>query len=87
MAIASLVLGLLSFLTCFLTGLPAIVLGIVGLMSIGSSKGRLQGRGLAIAGIVTGSIGSVLTIFALFLIGLLLPPSTTPGKLAAEQSR
>jgi type II secretory pathway pseudopilin PulG len=73
MAITSLVLGLLSFLTCILTGVPAIVTGIIGLMNISNSRGRLHGRGLAIAGIVTGSIGSLCTIFGLLLIGLLLP--------------
>ena len=48
-------LGLLSFLTCLLAGIPAIGTGIVGLANISSSKGQLQGRGLAIAGIVMGS--------------------------------
>jgi hypothetical protein len=72
-AIASLVLGLFSFLTCLFTGLPAIALGIVSLVNINNSGGRLRGRGLAIAGIVTGSIGSVLTIVGMVLMALLLP--------------
>ena len=50
-AIASLVLGILSFFTCLLTALPAVICGIIGLVKISSSKGRLKGTGLAIAGI------------------------------------
>jgi general secretion pathway protein G len=51
LAIASLVLGILSFFTFLLTALPAIILGIVALVKIGKSAGRLKGKGLAIAGI------------------------------------
>ncbi|MBX6315577.1 MAG: DUF1559 domain-containing protein [Isosphaeraceae bacterium] len=71
-AIASLVLGLLSFLCVFFTGIPAIILGILGLNDIDRSQGRLKGRGLAVGGIVTGSIGTVL-IGAGVLIALLSP--------------
>jgi prepilin-type processing-associated H-X9-DG protein len=60
-AIWSLVLGLLSFFCVFLTGIPAIILGILGLLDIGRSRGRLRGKGLAITGIVIGSLGIVCT--------------------------
>ncbi len=70
-AIASLVLGVLSFFCTFFTGLPAVILGAMSLSGIGNSKGRLEGKGLAIAGIVTGSIGSLMMIPV--LIALLLP--------------
>ncbi len=71
-AIASLVLGILSVIGCFFfTGLPAIILGALGLSSIGKSDRRLEGKGLAIAGIVTGSIGTLLMLPV--LIALLLP--------------
>src|SRR5262245_49312472 len=73
-AVASLVLGLLSFLCTILTGLPAIILGIVSLRDIERSYGRLTGRGLAITGIITGSIGTLITfVFIPISIGLLLP--------------
>ena len=52
LAIASLVLGILSPITCFITAIPAIVLGIVALVKVSKSAGRLKGNGLAIAGIV-----------------------------------
>jgi ribosomal protein L40E len=52
LAITSLVLGILSFLTFCLTALPALIFGIVGLVKIAKSRGQLKGTGLAIAGIV-----------------------------------
>jgi len=71
-AIASLVLGLLSLVLCLLTGVPAIILGSLGLSDISNSKGRLGGRGLAIAGISLGAVGSTFVVFGV-LIALLLP--------------
>jgi hypothetical protein len=50
LAIASLVLSILGLFTC-ITMLPGIILGIVALVKIGQSAGRLKGNGLAIAGI------------------------------------
>ena len=59
-AIASLVLGILSLCGCTcLTGLPSIVLGILSLRDIGRAAGMLTGTGLAIAGIVLGSLGTL----------------------------
>jgi prepilin-type processing-associated H-X9-DG protein len=71
-AIGSLVLGILSFFCFFFTGLPAIILGAMGLSDIGRSGGRLVGRGMAIAGIVLGAFGCVFMSFAV-LMALLLP--------------
>src|SRR5262245_59066222 len=56
-AIASFILGLCSFVLCLITGIPAIILGILGLGDINNPKKNLSGRGLAIAGIVMGSLG------------------------------
>ena len=71
-AIASFILGLFSFVTCFLTGIPAILLGILGLNDINKPNKNLQGRGLAISGIVMGSLTSTIVVPAV-LIALLLP--------------
>jgi prepilin-type processing-associated H-X9-DG protein len=71
-SIASLVLGILSFFCFFFTGLPAIILGAMGLSEIGRSGGRVVGRGMAIAGIVLGAFGCLFMSFAV-LIALLLP--------------
>jgi hypothetical protein len=52
MAIAALILGIAG--CCGITAPIGIILGFVALSSIRGSQGRLTGRGLAIAGIVTG---------------------------------
>jgi len=52
LAIASFVLGILSIFTLCLTAIPAIILGIVGLVKVEKSGGRLTGRAFAILGIV-----------------------------------
>src|SRR5207237_10899998 len=59
-AIASLILGITSLVCSIFTGIPALILGIISLVQIHRSHGRMQGQGLAIGGIVTGAIGSLL---------------------------
>ena len=62
-AIASLVLGLTSFF-CFFRHRPAgDHLGAIELSDIGKSYDRIGGKGLAIAGIVLGSLGTFFTVF------------------------
>jgi len=58
LAITSLVLGILSIFTLFLTALPAIILGIISIFKIEKSAGQLKGKGLAIAGITVPSATS-----------------------------
>jgi hypothetical protein len=71
-AVASLILGLLSFVACVFTGVPAIFLGISGLSDIENAKKRVKGKGMAITGIVLGGLSSFLVVPAI-LIALLLP--------------
>lgn len=71
-AIASLVLGLLSFVFCCFTGVPGLVLGILGLNEVNASGGRVQGKGLALTGIIIGALSVVLMLPAV-LVALLLP--------------
>ncbi len=71
-AVASLVLGVLSFFCFLFAGVPAVVLGALGLRDINKSRGKLSGQGLAVAGIVTGSVGTLLSgLLIIPLIGLL----------------
>ena len=72
-AIASFILALLGFCLSVFTGVPAVICGIIALINIGASNGRLRGRGLAIAGIVIPCIQIVLIPFLGILIALLLP--------------
>ena len=71
LAIASLVLGICGILTCGLTAIVGLILGIGGLCSINKRAEQLKGKGLAIAGIVTSAIGIVL--IPAILMALLMP--------------
>jgi hypothetical protein len=55
----SFTLGLLSFILTILTGVPAVIWGFLSLREIGHSGGRVQGKRLALAGIVLGLLGSL----------------------------
>lgn len=66
LAIGSMILGLISF-TGFglLTGLPAIIMGVIALK-------RPGGRGYSITGIITGSITTALTLLAIIAFIVLI---------------
>jgi hypothetical protein len=67
-AIASLVCGVLLCFGLF-TNIPAIILGHLALTDIKRSGGRMAGKGLAIAGLVTGYIGIALsTAYLIFIV-------------------
>jgi len=66
-AITSLVLGILSLFTC-ITGIPAAILGFMALGDIKRQPRRIGGKGMAIAGIVTGLCGMVFSTIFFFLI-------------------
>jgi len=60
LATASLVTGIASLVCCGLvTGIPAIVMGLVSRNRIARSSGALGGRGMAMAGVILGVAGSV----------------------------
>jgi hypothetical protein len=69
LAIASLVLGILGM--CGITALVGLILGIVSLVKINKSGGRLSGQGLAIAGICVS--GFMLLFSIPFMAGMTLP--------------
>jgi hypothetical protein len=58
-AMASVVLGFLSFSVSVVAGIPAAVLAILGMQEIKRSAGRLRGRGLAITGMTAAIVGMV----------------------------
>jgi hypothetical protein len=80
-ATCSLILGILSLPCSLLTAIPAIIIGIVALKDVHHSRGRLQGQGLAVAGIVLGGVGSLLFPISL---GLLLPAVQQVREAAAR---
>lgn len=70
MAIASMILGILSIVFCCCYGWISIPLAIIGIIlgAVCLSK-NTSGRGMAIAGIVTSIIALALLLVAIFIIG------------------
>ena len=56
LAVAALVLGIMSMFTLLLTTLPAIICGIIAVVKINKSRGQLKGMGLAIAGMALPAV-------------------------------
>jgi prepilin-type processing-associated H-X9-DG protein len=56
LAVAALVLAILTPFICLFTFVPALVCGIMALVSINKSAGRLKGKGLAVAGITISAL-------------------------------
>ena len=72
LAIASLILGILSLFMALLTGIPAVICGHLSLSRIKRAQGALTGRGMAITGLILGYLGISLTVFFV-LLGIALP--------------
>ena len=79
MAVTSLVLGILGF--CGLTALVGLILGIVALVRISRSEGRLTGKGLAIAGIC---VSAFMLLIAIPLMAGLTFPAFAKAKQRAQ---
>ncbi len=74
LAITSLVLGILSpFCLFFVTGIPAVICGIVGMNQVARSGGTQKGRGQALAGAILGGVGTLATPMLAILAGIMLP--------------
>ena len=69
-AITSLVLGILGIMCLPILGGLGLIFGILGLREIARAEPSVGGRGLAISGIVLGSIGTLLTM--LLVVGIFL---------------
>ncbi len=74
-AVWSLVLGILSFL-CFglFAGVPAVICGHTARSKIKQSQGTAVGGGMALAGLILGYIGTVITTVAI-LAAIAVPNS------------
>lgn len=82
LAIWSFVLGILALFTFFVTTLPAIICGIIGLIKISKSNGRLKGTGFAIAGITIPSIGVILVPILAIILAIMMPALGRTRQLA-----
>ena len=80
MAITSLVLGILGLFTCGVTSLVGLILGIIALVKINRSAGRLSGNGLAISGICV----SALFVLMVLIYAAMLLPALAKAKSKAQ---
>jgi len=66
LAIVSLVCGILAICLCgFVSGIPAVITGVMAKNKIDANPELYGGRGMAIAGIITGAIGSILLVIGI----------------------
>ena len=87
LAIAALVLGICALPTCGVLGLPGLVLGIVALVKIGRSQGRIGGNGLAIAGTVLSGLSVlVMPVMIAVMIAILMPALSRARSQALQVS-
>lgn len=75
LAITSLVLGILSVAAClvFVTGIPAIITGMMALGQARRQPAEYGGKQMATAGIALGAAGIMLTVVVAIMAGLMLP--------------
>src|SRR6476620_6710247 len=68
-ATAAVVLGALSVMAClgFVTGIPAMIVGVSARREIRESQGRVGGDSVALGGIIAGAVG---TGMSLLIVGL-----------------
>jgi hypothetical protein len=81
MAIASLVLGLLGIVSCGITALIGLILGIVAMNQVRKSNGTVGGHGIALAGTIVSAV------FLLFMIPVgaaMLLPALANAKQKAQ---
>jgi hypothetical protein len=85
-ATTAMVLGIVGLVVCQLVGIAAIIVGNDAKREIDASGGQLDGRGMAVAGVVmgwvaVGLLALVLIIFALLFVAAVVssPSSTTSG--------
>lgn len=78
-ALASMIVGIIALLVCLIPivnivsiigGIVAVVLGIVGIRKL--VPGVVTGKGMAVAGIITGAIATVVAVLMLALVGAAL---------------
>lgn len=84
LSIASLVCGILTLLTCIITGIPAIICGHMALSKIKKSGGAVGGKGMAIAGLVMGYLSLV---FGIFVIASMASVGTAAYKRGADRAK
>jgi competence protein ComGC len=81
LAIMSLIMGILG--GCGVTALAGLICGIIGLVQINNSKGRLKGQGLAIAGVC---LSGLFLMFVPLLVAVAVPNFVKARQQAQRQA-
>jgi prepilin-type processing-associated H-X9-DG protein len=81
LAISSLVLGILGIVSCGITALAGLILGIVAMVKVKNSGGRLGGGGIALAGIIVSGI----FLLMIPIQAALLLPALAAAKQKAQE--
>lgn len=84
-AVASMILGICSFFFSILTGVPAIVLGHLAKTEIRRSGGRLQGEGMALAGLILGYLSAAFIPIVLIIAAIAIP-NLLRARMAANEA-
>jgi Domain of unknown function (DUF4190)/GYF domain 2 len=79
LAITSLVLGPFGLFTCGIAALVGLILGIIAIVKIRNSEGRLTGFGLALAGTIVSAV------FLVMLPAVMLLPALAAAKQKAQE--
>lgn len=80
LAITSMILGIIGFVTCGITAPLGLVLGIISLIQVNRNKETVTGQSYAVAGIVT----SALAFFMIPIMAAILFPVFAKGREAAR---
>ncbi len=87
-AIWSLVLGILSNTCLWIFGsIPAISLGILSIRKIDQNPQEVGGKGIAIAGIITGSVGVLVGLTAVGMIAAIMVPAFSTMERNAQLTK
>ena len=86
-AVASLILGICSFL-CLgpLTGIPAIICGHVAQSRIRKSGGTLGGNGFALAGLIMGYVNLAMMVFVVPMLMAIAIPNFVKARTTAQKN-
>jgi hypothetical protein len=82
LAIASMCCGIASLIFCYvnaLAGIPAVICGHMALKKIRESEWPIGGRGMAIAGLVTGYLGILIQLATIGIIVFAVMSATASG--------
>ena len=83
-ALWSLICGIAGMLLC-LPALPAVILGIIGLVNIKKSNGALKGSGKAITGLILGGLAIIMWPVIAIVVAIAIPNIVRTGAMMEQR--